>query len=240
MSIPKNLTNNYLDTNNNLTNLELSEKDGQNSSFKLKEYRKNQNPKCQLLVIDNFYNNAHEVREYILQQDFKVTGNFPGKRTKSYANEHLKNIIQSYILPFGGTIVDFPIPTNDEEATKIYNGSFQYTTALDRSWIHTDEYNNWAAVLYLTPDAPVSSGTGFFQFYNGVRDIHETTMLDCKKQTDHCSQDLTKWTKTDTVANVFNRLIIFNSKNFHMSLDYFGDSKENGRLFQLFFFSTDK
>ena len=30
----------------------------------------------------------------------------------------------------------------------------------DRSWIHTDSWNNWAAVLYLTPDAPESSGTG--------------------------------------------------------------------------------
>jgi len=26
---------------------------------------------------------------------------------------------------------------------------------------------------------------------------------------------------------------------FHASLDYFGDDKENGRLFQLFFFDTE-
>mgnify|MGYP001173591384 CR=1 FL=1 len=44
-----------------------------------------------------------------------------------------------------------------------YNGSFQYTTSRDRSWIHTDSWNNWAAVLYLTPNAPESSGTGLYK-----------------------------------------------------------------------------
>ncbi len=65
-------------------------------------------------------------------------------------------------------------------------------------------------------------------------------ILDNKLEIDNCSQDLTKWTKIDTIGNIFNRLVLFNSNNFHMSMDYFGDSKENGRLFQVFFFSTEK
>jgi hypothetical protein len=60
-----------------------------------------------------------------------------------------------------------------------------------------------------------------------------------KKEADNWSQDLTKWKEMDRVGNVFNRLILFNSNRFHMSMDYFGDSKENGRLFQVFFFSTE-
>jgi hypothetical protein len=55
-----------------------------------------------------------------------------------------------------------------------------------------------------------------------------------------CSQDLTKWELADTVGNVFNRLVLFNSKRFHMSMDYFGDTKDNGRLFQVFFFTTER
>ena len=51
---------------------------------------------------------------------------------------------------------------------------------------------------------------------------------------------MTKWKIVDSVGNVFNRLILFNSNKFHMSQDYFGDSKENGRLFQVFFFSTER
>ena len=41
-----------------------------------------------------------------------------------------------------------------------YNTSFQYTTKKDKTWIHHDQ-TEWAGVLYLTPDAPVESGTSF-------------------------------------------------------------------------------
>jgi hypothetical protein len=197
-------------------------------------------PSCGLIVIDNFYNNAIETRNYILTQEFSVRGNYPGQRTISYANEHLKEIIQKYVEPFGGKIIDFPIPKEDgSDASKIYNGSFQYTTSRDRSWVHIDGHNNWAGVLYLTPNAPLSSGTSFYRFHDGTTCKRDMELLENKKEIDNCSQDLTKWEKIDQVGNVFNRLILFNSNRFHMSMDYFGDNKENGRLFQVFFFSTE-
>ena len=61
-----------------------------------------------------------------------------------------------------------------------------------------------------------------------------------KTEIDNSSQDLTRWEQVDKVGNIFNRLILFNAKRFHMSLDYFGNMKENGRLFQVFFFSTER
>jgi predicted O-methyltransferase YrrM len=198
-------------------------------------------PSCGLIVIDNFYNNAYETRKYVLTQEFLVRGNYPGQRTISYANEHLREIIQKYVEPFGGKITDFPIPKEDgSDAAKIYNGSFQFTTSRDRSWVHIDGFNNWAGVLYLTPNAPLSSGTSFYNFYDGTTCKRDMELLENKEETDKYSQDITKWKKVDQVGNVFNRLILFNSNRFHMSMDYFGDSKENGRLFQVFFFSTEK
>jgi len=195
---------------------------------------------CGLIIIDNFYNNALEVRDYILTQDFKVRGNYPGQRTRSFANNELKDIIQGYILPFGGKITEFPMPdeTNTDD-NNIYNGAFQFTTSRDRSWIHIDGFNNWAGVVYMTPDAPHSSGTGFYKFHDGTSCETDMKIMTSKEDIDRFSQDMTKWEQIDKVGNVFNRLILFNSKRFHMSLDYFGDSKENGRLFQVFFFSTD-
>ena len=65
-------------------------------------------------------------------------------------------------------------------------------------------------------------------------------IMNNKPEIDNSSQDLTKWEQVDKVGNIFNRLILFNAKRFHMSLDYFGNSKENGRLFQVFFFSTER
>jgi len=170
-----------------------------------------------------------------------VRGNYPGQRTRSFANNELKDIIQEYIMPFGGKILEFPMPdeTNKDD-NNIYNGAFQYTTSRDRSWIHVDNFNNWAGVLYMTPDAPLSSGTGFYKYKDGTTYESDLKIMDNKAEIDAFCQDLTRWEQVDKVGNLFNRLVLFNSKRYHMSLDYFGNSKENGRLFQVFFFSTEK
>jgi len=225
-------------------NLEIPEQikkemEKQTKNKKLFDNMQIRGPSCGLIVIDNFYKNPYETRKYILTQEFSVRGNYPGQRTVSHATQHLKDIIQGYVMPFGGKITDFPIP-DDKSNASIYNGSFQYTTSRDRSWVHIDGYNNWGGVLYMTPNAPLSSGTAFYKFNDGAACELDRNILENKTQTDMYSQDMTKWQLVDRAGNIFNRLILFNSKRFHMSMDYFGDSKENGRLFQVFFFSTEK
>ena len=234
----KKIENNIIgDTINKEINVDISN-DSQKIEFDVLLQR---GPTCGLIVVDNFYNNAMNTRKYILTQDFSVKGNFPGKRTISYANSHLQEVIQKYIEPFCGKITNFPCPKSDNSnASEIYNGSFQYTTSRDRSWIHTDKYNNWAGVLFLTPNAPLSSGTAFYRFKDGAMCQEHGDFLQNQDNVNKYNQDLTKWELVDSVGNVFNRLVLFNANRYHMSMDYFGDTKENGRLFQVFFFSTEK
>ena len=203
-------------------------------------YKKPKSIYCNLMIIDNFYTNALETRNYILTQEFKVRGNYPGQRTTSRANNHLKEMIQGYIQHFAGKITVWRMPAKGDNNSSIYNGAFQYTTSRDRTWIHNDGWNNWAGVLYLTPNAPVNSGTGIYRFKDGTRNVDEAEARGNKKIIDEHSQDYTKWELVDKVGNVFNRLVLFNSKQYHASMDYFGTNKENGRLFQVFFFSTEK
>ena len=247
--IEKKVENNIiLDTNdnNNVDNEVINTNIDTDDTYKpnkLFSHTLKRGPSCGLIVVDNFYNNAMDTRKYILSQEFSVIGNYPGKRTVSYATEHLKEIIQKYVEPFAGKIIEFPCPNpkkNNSDAKEIYNGAFQYTTSRDRSWIHTDKWNNWAGVLFMTPDAPLTSGTAFYRFKDGATCEEDGTILGNKDEVDRCSQDLTKWELVDKVGNVFNRLILFNAHRYHMSQDYFGDTKENGRLFQVFFFSTEK
>jgi hypothetical protein len=54
------------------------------------------------------------------------------------------------------------------------------------------------------------------------------------------TQDYTKWEMVDRVGNVFNRLIMYRADNYHVSLDYFGKDLHDGRLFQVFFFNTER
>jgi len=188
------------------------------------------------IVIDDFYVDPYGVREMALNENFEVSGNYPGARTPPFLNKSIFDIVQKSIEFAGGKIINWD---NSE-----YTGAFQFTTSRDRSWIHADETTMWAGVCYLTPKAPLSSGTGLFKH-------KETGLESAPKNGDGSydrelmkliyrdSQDMTKWELTDRVANKFNRLVLYRGDLFHMSLDYFGQDKYDGRLFQTFFFDSE-
>ena len=191
--------------------------------------------KTTAIIIDDFYNNPYDVREFALKQEFSVVGNYPGFRTVSHTNPSIYSTIQEAVKNAGGQITSF--------STDSHNGSYQYALSTDKSWIHADE-QTWAGICFLTPDAPLSGGTGLYR--------HKATGLECRpRRSDGSideellstiyrdSQDMDKWELTDRLANKFNRLILYRGDYFHMSLDYFGTDLSNGRLFQTFFFDTE-
>ena len=187
------------------------------------------------LTIDNFYSNPMDVREFALRQEFKVRGNYPGQRTESFLSDTTKKTLRDILHPFAGEITDW----GGE-----YTGSFQYTTASDRSWIHADSTTDWAAVCYLTPDAPLTAGTGIFRHKETGWSNFDYRNNDPEylrqAPPGHDSQDYTKWEMVDRIGNVFNRLIMYRADNYHVSLDYFGKDMYDGRLFQVFFFNTER
>ena len=192
--------------------------------------------KVSALILDDFYTDPMETREMALAQEFNVQGNYPGNRTPSIFNQSVFDVIQRVIHPAGGKITRWDMDQ--------YTGSFQYTTSRDRSWIHADQTTTWAGVCYLTPDAPLSAGTGLFRhkptgLEMAPRNADGTYNTELLSQINQDSQDMTKWEMTERLANKFNRLVIYRGDYFHMSLDYFGSDKYNGRLFQTFFFDTE-
>ena len=114
-----------------------------------------------------------------------------------------------------------------------FNGCFQITTAEDPQVYHCDQ-QKWAAMIYLTPNAPYDSGTRLH--------IHrETGMFHGTDPNigNAFAGGFYDSTKFDTFAyagNVFNRLVIMDARNIHSAGTYFGNSRETGRLVQLFFF----
>jgi hypothetical protein len=192
--------------------------------------------KTSIIVTDDFYGNPLEVRHFALKQEFNITGNFPGFRTKSLLNNTIKEAIEYIIHPFAGKIVDW-----FEDG---HTGAFQYTTEEHNSWIHSDGGNSWAGVLYLTPDAPITSGTGFYKHKRTknerfIQTTESPTESDLNSYYLRDYKDVTKWELTDLISNKFNRLILYDASLFHKSMDYFGKTKYDGRLFQVFFFNTE-
>ena len=195
-------------------------------------------PQRTLTIIDNFYKNAMAVRKYALSLDYSVQGNYPGYRTKHFLDqkesEETKKIFEN--------ILNIDILNWRNNGDDSYNTSFQLSYDMDHTWIHRDR-NEYAAVLYLTPDAPCSGGTSFYRHIETntkmmnplSEDIDDKKILEIL---DRDSNDLTKWERTDYAANYFNRLILFKGWNNHRSHFHFGrkEEPETGRLFQVFFF----
>jgi len=180
------------------------------------------------LVVDNVYDSPDDVRRFALACNLKEHSAFhKGKRTDEvYRFPGLKERFEQII---GYKIVNWE--------TYGTNGCFQYCIGGDQLVYHNDT-QQYAGVLYLTPDAPVASGTNLY------RSKHTKSMdgftADYKKTYPTGHLDPTQFELVDVVGNVYNRLILFNSHMIHAASTYFGDCKENGRLFQLFFFDLDK
>lgn len=183
--------------------------------------------KPSLMIFDDFYQNPIKIRDHALSLPFSISGNFPGARTditRGKDNVACKTLFENLM---GVKITWWP---------EQYNTAFQYTTAADDSWIHYDT-TVWAGVIYLTPDAPLESGTAIYR--NKESKIHS---LDRDKPaSDYAGENkMSDWEPIIQVSNIFNRLVIYRGEYYHRSmLPGFGDNQFNGRLFQTFFFNTE-
>jgi hypothetical protein len=129
-------------------------------------------------------------------------------------------------------IKDSDIILNMSES--LSNGCFQYCDENSEMWIHPDHGNTYAAVVYLTPNPPEGSGTGFFKYKKTGEEYQIKSNFVIPKE--ECT-NFENWELIDYVENVYNRCIIFNAKRFHSATKYFGTTPEDSRLFQVFFFN---
>ena len=184
----------------------------------------NRQPNKTVWVVDNFYSDPYAVREYALKQEFKPEIEyFKGSRS-----------LDQYFVP--GTKEAFErimgIKIREWESHGMC-GRFQYCTAQDSLVYHNDG-QTWAAMIYLNPDAPYCTGTSLFASKNGARRTTDTNFSDDVYAGGF--YDETKFELVDSIGNVFNRLFIFDAQNIHAASKYFGQTKEDSRLFHIFFF----
>ena len=179
------------------------------------------------IVIDNFYENPDFVRNFALKCTFQDHPAYhKGKRTdQCYRFAGLKERFETLL---GRKIVNW-----EKYGT---NGCFQSCIAGDQLVYHHDG-QQYAGVLYLTPDAPPQAGTNLYRSkYTKKMKVPEAEHGQVFK---NGYLDSTEFDLVDVVGNVYNRLILFDAQVIHAASTYFGTTKENGRLFQLFFFDLE-
>jgi glycosyltransferase involved in cell wall biosynthesis len=182
-------------------------------------------PRKMLWVVDDFYDDPNLVRQFALQQQFEDHSDwYKGRRT--YERWHMPSVRHQFEQIMGQKIIRW-----DEHGM---NGKFQYCVPENPLVYHYDT-QQWAALIYLTPDAPFSSGTALYA-HKESRIRHMEDHPNADRCFDGGFYDSSKFELVDYVGNVFNRLVIFNARSFHAATQYFGTDINNSRLFQIFFF----
>ena len=98
----------------------------------------------------------------------------------------------------------------------------------------------FAGVLYLTPDAPLDGGTSLFR-KNATYDdalYWETIKRNDENFKNKSPIDYSYHSMFDEVIrvnNVYNTLILFEGDIHHCANQFFGETKHNARLAQVFF-----
>ena len=191
----------------------------------------NPNYKKNFVAVGNFYKNPDYVREFALRQNMVAhPESHKGCRTDDrFFAPNMKEVFEDVI---GGKIANW---YNEGYC----NGVFQHCTLNDPLVYHCDG-QDWAGAIYLTPDAPYDSGTSFFAAKTtGDRDCTDPDFdYDKVFHGDFLSAD--RFDKVDEVGNIYNRLVIWNSRLIHAASSYFGQNAKDGRLFHLFFFDLEK
>ena len=180
------------------------------------------------LVIDQFYKDPNQVRAFALSQEFVAHPQFhKGRRTNAvFRFKGIKEKIEYYMNR----------KIKDWNAYGV-NGCFQTCIAGDQLVYHYDT-QDYAAIIFLTPDAPPGSGTSFYRSkYTKETKIIENVNIGIIFQNGFL--DSTQFELVDQVGNIYNRMVIFNSRMIHAASCYFGTNDENGRLFQMFFFDLE-
>jgi len=193
-----------------------------------------------VIVIDDFYKNPDEMRKYALSLTYEPPENHgavgyrceKGRKIIDGTKEYFERLLNGKISN-GKKLGQWGYSTN---------GCFQWCNAKVPIVYHADS-QQYAAIIYLTPDAPPGCGTSFFRHKRyKIRDGSVFSKPDWYRSSLNYKEphlDKTEWETVDSVGNVYNRLVIFNGRNIHAVTEYFGENIENSRLFQLFFFNIN-
>lgn len=197
-------------------------------------------------ILENFYEDPDTVRTFALSQKYQfrhelkdVPYVFPGCRTKNLPviNKPLfEKVSKKIISLFHNAENDFmgwTISTNFQSVSEEYGSGV----------IHTDHNTVFAAVLYLTPDAPLDAGTSIFKPNKSFDEEKYEAALKANDKRFHSGDpkmDTSYHSMFDEILrinNVYNTLILYEGRHYHAANKFFGKTLKDSRLAQVFFVS---
>ena len=197
-------------------------------------------------IVENFYENPNAIRKFALKQQYTFCHEvkdieyvYPGCRTKDLS--YLDTLLFEKICKKLVTVFH-----NAEHDTMrwLITTSFQSVSAeYGQGVIHTDHNTIFAAVLYLTPDAPLNSGTSLFKPNKTFDESkYQQALLDndARFKAGEIVMDASYHHMFDEIVrvnNMYNTLILYEGRHYHAANQFFGQDMTDSRLAQVFFVS---
>lgn len=192
------------------------------------------------IVIDDFFKEPLNIRDYALSMEYRSSSNFSGVRTANLFEVNrffAKNVCDKLLKSCG-------IP-----ASRYTAGVFFHLTGAEygaHGWPHEDyeNYNGsiFASVTYLNPSSVgLDHGTSLFKqkkfedtlnSIQKMRDSFATGVEDTRAKEEYTLN----FEETVRVGGSFNRTIAYDSRRPHCGNGYFGETKEDKRLTMVIFF----
>lgn len=205
-----------------------------------------------IIVIDDFHPDPDNYRDFALNnltwQKYSKEKNWPGVDSEEEISDMEITSIISSILGEG-------VWPNGVNKSAYFRVSCEGDSGAQH--IHFDPSKPggnpllWAGVLYLTPgEERPESGTKFYRHKKtgwtespsrkqaleyGIKDDNDMIRF-----FESDGKDMNMWEETMSVSFKYNRLVLFRPWLFHANGKIFGNTKETGRLIQLFFLTGEK
>lgn len=198
------------------------------------------------LIVDNFYEDPDQVRDFALSLDYPDSSDrYPGKRSSAL------NLINKNFFDYcTKKVTSILFSSKDRHKYQIHT-SFQHIESFSSEeenygWIHLDTPDIFSCILYLTPDANLNSGTSIYhenknfdmekytKLVESRKSLYGSSFID-EKYKENWKLHREMFTETVRVDNVYNRLLIFDAEQWHGVPTY--NSSTMGRLTQTFFVS---
>ena len=198
----------------------------------------------EVIVVDDFYRDPAEIRRLALAQEYgSDLRYFKGLRSR-------ERFLWPHLREEFGRLLGTPVT---EWLGHAANGCFQQTSHSDPLVWHHDA-QQYAAAVYLTPDAPLGSGTSFWRDRTHGCRRGPTHPLEARRlgstEAVRAAEAVVydpfnvehpdNWELVESVAGLYNRLVIWDARLFHSatSYEFAGGGAASTRLVQLFFFDA--
>jgi len=109
-----------------------------------------------------------------------------------------------------------------------------------------EEYEQWKAIIFLTPNAPISGGINFkinreygiSNIKSGLQNVDKKLQNGIINNIKVQSSDMTKWYLDSSIGNKYNRIVVFKKGMFYSHGTPFGIDIDTSNLFQVFSFTV--